>query len=207
MGGDMFWEEWVNIVIGLDGKKKFGWFLEIVFLFVCVLKEYLEMVWLIMCGIEFIEFQGDSFWFCYLSYIKFYWFYLVLVFYNDMYFKDDLLLVNCCDGEFIYFLMKIWVEIWICKSFLCNNVRDVVVLVYMGLIKEFDDNMGCLFDYLEESGWMKDIMVVFCFDYGDNMGDYWFGEKDFFYDCLVCILLIVYDLWVEVDIMWGIVFD
>jgi len=63
----------------------------------------------------------------------------------------------------------------------------------MGLIKELDDNMGRLFEYLETSGRMKDTMVVFCSDHGDNMGDHWLGEKDLFFDCSARIPLIVYD--------------
>ena len=63
----------------------------------------------------------------------------------------------------------------------------------MGLIKELDDQMGRLFDYLEGSGRMDDTMIVFCSDHGDNMGDHWMGEKDLFYDCSARVPLIVYD--------------
>ena len=75
----------------------------------------------------------------------------------------------------------------------------IVAPVYMGLIKELDDQMGRLFKYLKESGRLDDTMVVFCSDHGDNMGDHWMGEKDLFYDCSARIPLIVYDPRKEAD--------
>ena len=63
----------------------------------------------------------------------------------------------------------------------------------MGLIKQLDDEMGRLFDYMEQAGRLQDTMIVFCSDHGDNMGDHWLGEKDLFYDCSARIPLIIYD--------------
>ncbi len=142
---------------------------------------------------------GDSARLCHLSYIKPQWPYLAPAPYNDVYSKDDLPPVNRRDGEFTQPLMKAWAETRICKSFSRNTVRDVVAPVYIGLIKELDDNMGRLLDYLEESGRMKDNMAVFCSDHGDNMGDHWLGEKGLFYDCSARISLIVYDPRDEAD--------
>ena len=119
--------------------------------------------------------------------------------YNDMYSKDDLPTVNRRNDEHTHPLMKAWEQTRICKSFSREGVRDLVAPVYMGLIKELDDNLGRLFDYLEDSGRMKDTMVVFCSDHGDNMGDHWLGEKDLFYDCSARIPLIVYDPRAEAD--------
>jgi arylsulfatase A-like enzyme len=89
--------------------------------------------------------------------------------------------------------MQAWTNTRICQSFSRNDVRDTVGPVYMGLIKELDDQMGRLFDYLEQAGRMEDTMIVFCSDHGDNMGDHWMGEKDLFYDCSARIPLIIYD--------------
>ncbi|MFK7752079.1 MAG: sulfatase-like hydrolase/transferase, partial [Sedimentitalea sp.] len=79
----------------------------------------------------------------------------------------------------------------------------VVAPVYMGLVKQLDDEMGRLFDYLETSGRMDDTMIVFCSDHGDNMGDHWMGEKDLFYDCSARVPLIVYDPRAEADATRG----
>ncbi len=193
MGGETPWEEWANTAIGPDGKKKSGWLLETAPLPARVPKEHSETAWLTTRGIEFMEAQGDAPWLCHLSYIKPHWPYLAPAPYNDMYSAADLPPVNRRDGEHSHPLMQTWAETRICKSFSRNNVRDIVGPVYMGLIKELDDNMGRLFDYLEKSGRMDDTMIVFCSDHGDNMGDHWLGEKDLFYDSSARIPLIIYD--------------
>lgn len=203
MGGDCPWEEWANTAIGPDGKKKSGWLLENAPLAARVPKEHSETAWLTTRGIEYIEAQGDDPWLCHLSYIKPHWPYLAPAPYNDMYSVDDLPPVNRRDEEHDHPLMQTWANTRICKTFSRDNVRDVVAPVYMGLIKELDDNLGRLFDYLEESGRMKDTMVVFCSDHGDNMGDHWLGEKDLFYDCSARVPLIVYDPRKEADATRG----
>ncbi|WP_420332576.1 alkaline phosphatase family protein [Roseibium sp.] len=203
MGGTTPWEEWANTAVGPDGELKSGWLLETAPLPARVPKEHSETAWLTTRGIEFMESQGDRPWLCHLSYIKPHWPYLAPAPYNDMYSAGDVPSVNRRDGEHTHPLMKAWSETRICRSFARNNVRDIVAPVYMGLIKELDDNMGRLFDYLEDSGRMQDTMVVFCSDHGDNMGDHWLGEKDLFYDCSARIPLIVYDPRQEADATRG----
>ncbi|MEM6387383.1 MAG: alkaline phosphatase family protein [Pseudomonadota bacterium] len=199
MGGDTPWEEWANTAIGPDGKKKSGWLLETAPLPARVPKEHSETAWLTTRGIEFIEAQGDAPWLCHLSYIKPHWPYLAPAPYNDMYAASDVPPVNRRKGEHEHPLMQTWADTRICKSFARNDVRDIVAPVYMGLIKELDDNLGRLFDFLESSGRMDDTMIVFCSDHGDNMGDHWLGEKDLFYDCSARVPLIIYDPRKEAD--------
>jgi arylsulfatase A-like enzyme len=178
MDGDNPWEEWANSAEAPDGTQKSGWLLENAPLPARVPKEHSETAWLTTRGIEFIEAQGDAPWLCHLSYIKPHWPYLAPAPYNDMYGPDDLPPVNRRDGEHSHPLMQTWAATRICKTFAREDVRNIVAPVYMGLIKELDDQMGRLFDYLETSGRMQDTMVVFCSDHGDNMGDHWMGEKD-----------------------------
>ncbi|MEM8801999.1 MAG: alkaline phosphatase family protein [Pseudomonadota bacterium] len=207
MGGETPWEEWANTAIGPDGKKKSGWLLETAPLPARVPKEHSETAWLTTRGIEFIESQGDAPWLCHLSYIKPHWPYLAPAPYNDMYSAADVPAVNRRDDEHSHPLMKAWAQTRICKSFARDKVRDTVAPVYMGLIKELDDNLGRLFDYLETSGRMNDTMIVFCSDHGDNMGDHGLGEKDLFYDCSARVPLIVYDPRSEADRTRGCVDD
>ncbi|MEM9437879.1 MAG: alkaline phosphatase family protein [Pseudomonadota bacterium] len=193
MGGDTPWEEWANTGLGQNGEKRSGWLLDAAPLPARVPKEHSETAWLTTRGIEFIEAQGDAPWLCHLSYIKPHWPYIAPAPYHAMYSADDVPPVNRRGGEHTHPLMQAWENTRICKSFARDHVRDTVAPAYMGLIKELDDNLGRLFDYLEESGRMADTMVVFCSDHGDNMGDHWLGEKDLFYDCSARIPLIVYD--------------
>ncbi len=195
MDGDNPWEEWANTATGPDGEMRSGWMLENAPLAARVPKEHSETAWLTTRGIEFIEGQGDQPWLCHLSYIKPHWPYLAPAPYNDMYSASDLPPVNRSDGErqSDHPLMQAWMDMRVSKSFSRDEVRNLVAPVYMGLIRELDDNLGRLFTYLGECGRLDDTMIVFCSDHGDNMGDHWMGEKDLFYDCSARVPLIVYD--------------
>ncbi len=195
MDGDNPWEEWANTGINPEGELRSGWLLENAPLPARVPKEHSETAWLTTRGIEFIEEQGDQPWLCHLSYIKPHWPYLAPAPYNDMYGASDLPPVNRSDAEreTDHPLMQAWMDMRVSQTFSRDEVRDIVAPVYMGLIKELDDQMGRLFAYLRETGRMDDTMIVFCADHGDNMGDHWMGEKDLFFDCSAKIPLIVYD--------------
>lgn len=195
MDGDNPWEEWANTGVAPDGSLRTGWLLENAPYPARVPAEHSETAWLTTRGMEFIETQGDSPWLCHLSYIKPHWPYLVPAPYHDMYSAADLPPVNRtqAERETDHPLMQAWMNTRICRSFSREDVRDVVAPVYMGLIKQLDDEMGRLFAYLEAAGRMEDTMIVFCSDHGDNMGDHWMGEKDLFHDSSARIPLIVYD--------------
>jgi len=197
MDGDNPWEEWANTAIGPDGKLCSGWLLENSPYAARVPKEHSETAWLTTRGIEYIEAQSkfDQPWLCHLSYIKPHWPYLVPAPYNNMYNAADLPPVNRSDAErqTDHPLMQAWMDMRVSKSFARDDVRDIVAPVYMGLIKELDDQMGRLFGYLQESGRIDDTMIVFCSDHGDNMGDHWIGEKDLFHDSSARVPLLIYD--------------
>ena len=195
MDGDNPWEEWANTGIGADGEAVSGWLLENAPYPARVPKEHSETAWLTTRGIEYIEAQGDQPWLCHLSYIKPHWPYLAPAPYNDIYSAADVPPVNRSTGEqqSDHPLMQAWMDMRVSKTFSRDDIRDLVAPVYMGLIKELDDQMGRLFSYLKDSGRMDDTMIVFCSDHGDNMGDHWLGEKDLFHDCSARVPLIVYD--------------
>jgi arylsulfatase A-like enzyme len=196
MDGDNPWEEWANTAIGPNGELVSGWMLENAPYAAKVPKEHSETAWLTSRAIEYIDAQKeDQPWLCHLSYIKPHWPYLAPAPYNDMYCAADLPAVNRTNAEkeSDHPLMQAWINTRICQSFSRDEIRNIVAPVYMGLIKELDDQMGRLFSYLENSGRMDDTMIVFCSDHGDNMGDHWMGEKDLFHDCSARVPLLVYD--------------
>lgn len=209
MDGDNLWEEWANTAIGPDGELRSGWVLENAPFAARVPKEHSETAWLTTRGIEFMESQGDQPWLCHLSYIKPHWPYLAPAPYNDMYSATDVPPVNRSDDErqSDHPLMQAWMDMRVSKNFARDEVRNLVAPVYMGLIRELDDNLGRLFAYLRECGRLDDTMIVFCSDHGDNMGDHWIGEKDLFYDCSARVPLIVYDPRREADATRGTTVD
>ena len=195
MDGDNPWEEWANTGLTPEGEMVSGWMLENAPYPARVPKEHSETAWLTTRGIEYIEAQGEQPWLCHLSYIKPHWPYLAPAPYNDLYSAADLPPVNRSQAErdTDHPLMQAWLNMRVCKSFSRPEVRDAVAPVYMGLIKEIDDQMGRLFTYLKDSGRMDDTMIVFSSDHGDNMGDHWMGEKDLFFDCSARVPLMIYD--------------
>ena len=209
MDGDNPWEEWANTAQLPDGSLCSGWMLENSKYAARVPKEHSETAWLTTRGIDFIEAQGTDPWLCHLSYIKPHWPYLAPAPYNDMYSASDLPPVNRSNAELVsdHPLMQAWTNMRVSQSFSRDDVRDIVGPAYMGLIKELDDQLGRLFDYLRENGRMEDTMIVFCSDHGDNLGDHWLGEKDLFYDCSARIPLIVYDPRSDADSTRGMVTD
>ena len=74
-----------------------------------------------------------------------------------------------------------------------DEAREKVIPTYMGLIKQIDDQMGVLMQFLEERGLLETTMIVFTSDHGDYLGDHWMGEKDLFHDQSAKIPLIVID--------------
>lgn len=205
MDGENPWEEWANTAIGPDGEMRSGWLLDNAPLAARVPKEHSETAWLTTRGIEYIQEQGDQPWLCHLSYIKPHWPYLAPAPYNNMYGAADVPKVNREEQErhSSHPLLQAWMGMRVCQTMSRDDVRDLVAPCYMGLIKELDDQLGRLFEYLTDSGRMEDTMIVFCSDHGDNLGDHWLGEKDLFYDCSARIPLLVYDPRSEADATRG----
>jgi arylsulfatase A-like enzyme len=77
----------------------------------------------------------------------------------------------------------------------------------MGLIKQIDDHMGILMNFLEARGLFDTTMIVFTSDHGDYLGDHWMGEKDLFHDPSAKIPLIVVDPSAAADATRGTVCD
>ena len=205
MDGDNPWEEWANTALDAEGNLVSGWMLENAPYAARVPKEHSETAWLTTRGIEYIEAQGDQPWLCHLSYIKPHWPYMAPAPYNQLYSAEDLPPVNRSEREkqTDHPLMQAWMGMRVSRSFSRDQIRDLVAPVYMGLIKELDDQMGRLFEYLKNSGRMEDTMIVFCSDHGDNMGDHWLGEKDLFHDCSARVPLIIADPRSSADVTRG----
>jgi arylsulfatase A-like enzyme len=205
MDGDNPWEEWANSAQGSDGQLLSGWFMENAHLPARVPEEHSETAYLTSRGIDFMKQAGDQPWLCHLSYIKPHWPYLAPAPYNDMYSAEDLppLVRSEIERTNTHPVLRAWQESRIGRSFWRDEVRERVGPVYMGLIKQLDDHVGRLLDYLEESGRINDTMIIMSSDHGDNLGDHWLGEKDLFYDCSARIPLIIYDPSHAADIARG----
>jgi arylsulfatase A-like enzyme len=63
----------------------------------------------------------------------------------------------------------------------------------MGLIKQLDDNLGRLFQWMDKSNLSKNTVIIFSSDHGDYLGDHWMGDKDFYHEMAVKVPLIIHD--------------
>ena len=88
-------------------------------------------------------------------------------------------------------------------SFSSDDCVRVVRPAYQGLIRQLDDHLGRLFDYMEGAGLMKNTLIVFTADHGDFLGDHWLGEKELFYDTVQRVPFIVMDPSGEADATRG----
>ena len=79
------------------------------------------------------------------------------------------------------------------ESFSRADVRKTVIPVYMGLVRQIDDQLGRLFEYLRQTGQFDNTLIVFTSDHGEYLGDHWLGEKDLFHEPSARIPLIIVD--------------
>ncbi|MEX0320164.1 MAG: sulfatase-like hydrolase/transferase [Ruegeria sp.] len=206
------WQHNANAGLDEDGNVASGWFMRNADKPADIAEEDSETPWLTGQAIEFISQQdakGAGPWMCHLSYIKPHWPYIVPAPYHDMYGANQILPVARSEGELVdtHPVYEQFMQSGIGRTFSKPGVREKVIPAYMGLIKQADDQMGRLFQWLEESGHMEDTMIVVTSDHGDYLGDHWLGEKDLFHDPSVRVPLIVYDPSAEADATRGTVCD
>jgi arylsulfatase A-like enzyme len=203
------WHDYANAANDGAGNVLSGWFLENSDKPANIGEDDSETPYLTRRGMEFIAAQGDAPWCCHLSYIKPHWPYIVPEPYHDMFGPADFLPPVRSDAERSdgHPVFRGMMKAPVCQAFSRDDVREKVLRAYMGLIKQCDDQMGVLFDWLEETGRMEDTLIVVTSDHGDYLGDHWMGEKTFFHDPATRVPLIVYDPSPEADATRGGVCD
>lgn len=193
--GDNPWHDFANSGIDEAGNVLSGWFLTNADQPANIAEPDSETPYLTRRGIEFIEAQGDKPWLCHLSFIKPHWPYIVPEPYASMYGPQHFLPPVRSDAEAAtdHPIFHAFMNIPVSRALSQDAVRAKVLRAYMGLVKQCDDQLGVLLDWLEETGRMADTMIVLTSDHGDYLGDHWMGEKTFFHDTSIKIPLIVYD--------------
>lgn len=199
--GENPWNDFANSAEGPDGELLSGWHLKNSTHPARVKEEHSESAYMTMRAKEFIEEMGDAPWLCHLSYIKPHWPYMAPAPYHDMYGPGSFLPVIRDEIERrnpnpVY---QAFMGMEVSETFSKQGTRETVLPAYMGLIKQIDDHLGRLFDWLEETGKDKETMIVFTSDHGDYMGDHWLGEKELFHEVSVRVPLIVVDPRADAD--------
>jgi arylsulfatase A-like enzyme len=196
-GGDNPWEAWANTVTEPDGTLRSGWFLKYSHLPARIPAAHSETAYTTNRAIDFLReaAASDRPWLLHLSYIKPHWPYVAPAPYAGMYAPADALPLVRADEELrdpqpVYAGMT---RHRVSRTFADRAVRDAVVVGYMGLVKQIDDELGRLFAFMRERDLVENTMIVFCADHGDYLGDHWLGEKEMFHECSVRTPLIVVD--------------
>ena len=202
------WHDFANSGLDEDGNVQSGWFLKNSDKAANIAEEDSETPYLTGRGIDFIE-QAKGPWCCHLSFIKPHWPYIVPEPYASMYGPEHVKPVvrSNSERENAHPVLKMFMDTIVGQTFSRKEVRDAVIPAYMGLIKQADDQMGRLFDWLKKTGRMDDTMIVLTSDHGDFLGDHWMGEKTFFHDASTKVPLIIYDPSPEADVARGSVCD
>jgi len=192
-GGENPWADFANAGVEGDNLAS-GWFLANADKPANIAEEHSETPWLTGQAIDFID-QATDPWVAHVSYIKPHWPYIVPAPYHDMFGPDDIAPVVRSDTERTdpHPVYAAFMEGRVGRTFARDEVRRKVVPAYMGLIKQCDDQMGRLFQHLEDTGQMDDTMIILTSDHGDYLGDHWMGEKDLFHAPSVKVPLIIYD--------------
>lgn len=207
--GDNPWHDHANSGVDDDGNVLSGWFMRNAREAANIEESDSETPYLTRRGIEFIDSAGNDPWLCHLSYIKPHWPYIVPAPYNDMFGAEHVVPPVRSQGEFdaAHPVLKAFMTSPVGQAFSRDEVRNAVIPAYMGLIKQCDDQIGVLLEWLEKSGRMEETMIVLTSDHGDFLGDHWMGEKTFFHDASVKVPLIIYDPSKEADGTRGTVCD
>ena len=205
------WHDHANAGTTDKGEMASGWFLGHSRHEANIAEEHSETPWLTRETIAFMESRRDDDrpWLCHASYIKPHWPYIAPAPYHAMYDETHVPPANRSEAERAdaHPVHAAFMQNVVGRAYHRQDVRETVIPAYMGLIKQCDDQMGVLFDYLERSGRMADTMIVLTSDHGDYLGDHWCGEKGFVHDCSAKVPMIVYDPSPEADATRGTVCD
>jgi len=189
------WHDNANSGRDESGAVRSGWFLKNARFAAEIEAEDSETPYIVDRSIEFIDQVGDTPWLLHCSFIKPHWPLVAPPPYNNMYGAGDIIPPvrseqERTDPHPVYAAYMRHDE---SRSYSNDTVRNTSIPVYMGLIKQIDDEVGRLIDYLRDTGRLETTMIVFSSDHGDYLGDHWLGEKDMFHDPAVKVPLIIFD--------------
>lgn len=207
--GDNPWHSWANAAEDASGHLLSGWLMDNAAEPARVPEEHSETPYMTRRAMDFIREKGEDPWCLHLSYIKPHWPYIAPAPYHNMYSKDHVVpaVRSAQELENPHPVYYQFTQHRVGQCFADDELRETVVPVYMGLIKQIDDQLGKLWNFLEEQGRFDDTMIVFTSDHGDYLGDHWLGEKDLFHNASVKVPMIIFDPRQEADVSRGNVCD
>ena len=188
------WQDFANSGQDRDENIRPGWRMRNCVYPARVREEHSETAYTTSRAIDFLEQQTDlQPWCLHLSYIKPHWPYIAPTPYHDMFSADQVQPVcrDATERDNAHPVYQAFMDQEYSESFSRDDVREKVIPVYMGLIKQIDDQLGRLFEYMRSRDLFEQTLIVFTSDHGDYLGDHWLGEKDLFHEPSARIPLII----------------
>src|SRR5271167_2633123 len=144
--GENPWHDWANAAAGEGNSLASGWAMRHARKPARVREEDSETPYMTRRGIDFMREAGNEPWCLHLSYIKPHWPYMAPAPYNNMYTADDVIDPVRAESERTdpHPVLREFMAARVSHSFSREEVRREVIPVYMGLIKQIDDQMGLL---------------------------------------------------------------
>jgi len=189
------WEAFANSALDDGGRVVSGWHMRNARYPSRVAAAHSDTAFLTERAMEFMRGAGDGGWCLHLSYLRPHWPYLAPAPYHNLFTREHVIdaVRDARELRNPHPLYAAFMAQEYSRNFSRDEVRDVVVPVYMGLIREVDDNLGRLFEFMRAHGVFDDTLILFTADHGDYLGDHHLGEKDLFHEPSVRIPLIIRD--------------
>ena len=189
------WTDYVIAAVDAAGQAVSGWNMRNAHLPARVAEPHSETAYMTDQALDFMKRRGSQPWVLHLSYVKPHWPYMAPDPYHKRYTPDQCLPVrrNREELENAHPVVAAYRQHEESVSFSSDECVRVVRPAYQGLIRQLDDHLGRLFDYMEGAGLMKNTLIVFTADHGDFLGDHWLGEKELFYDTVQRVPFIIMD--------------
>jgi len=189
------WERNANSSVDPHGNLHSGWSLRSSRYPAALDEDHSETAFTTRRAMDFIQECGDRPWCLHLSYIKPHWPVIAPAPYHEIYRQSEMskAVRKEMERQNPHPVYKAFMEQEYSISFSCDEVRDTVIPAYMGLIRQVDDHLGRLLDFMRERNLDENTLIVFTADHGDYLGDHWLGEKDLFHDVSAKVPLIIVD--------------
>ncbi len=189
------WDRCANSGLDTDGNLHSGWQLRSARYPAAIREEHSETAFTTQRAMDFMEQTADQPWCLHLSYIKPHWPVIAPAPWHEIYRPEDIQAVVRSELELNnpHPVHQAFMQQEYSQSWIRDEVREVVIPVYMGLVKQLDHHLGRLFEFMRARGLLDNTLIVFSADHGDYLGDHWLGEKDLFHEASAKIPFILVD--------------
>ncbi len=189
------WQTRANSGIDEIGNLHSGWALRSSIYPAALSEEHSETAFSTRRAMDFIREAGQQPWCLHLSYIKPHWPIIAPAPYHNYFSKQDIQdpIRIASERNHPHPVINAFMEAEYSQSYADDEIREIVLPVNMGLVKQVDDHIGRLHTFLEERALLDTTVIVFTSDHGDYLGDHWLGEKDLFHEPSAKIPLIIVD--------------